>query len=162
MRGARSRRIDGHFYVRQDENFDAVLEACSGSRGDVEWLTDRLCDAYRVLYEMGFGRCVTVHDPSGEMVGGTLMVMIAGAGFAESTFHRAPDAGNAAVLSTIELFFAEGCRLIDLQYLAGDHFKRFDAIEVPRHRYLELLREALEPPEPRTVHVPRRLRDSTG
>ena len=163
---ARARRSFGAhrwtFDVRPDEDFDAVLEACAGRRSDVEWLTGRLCDAYRALNDIGIGRCVTVYDRSGEIVGGTLTVTIAGASFVESTFHRAADAGNAAMLGTIELLFAEGCRLIDLQYLSSDHFKRLGAIEIPRHRYLELLRGALEPPEPRVVHVPRRLREAAG
>ncbi len=163
---ARARRSFGAhrwtFDIRSDEDFDAVLDACAGRRGDVEWLTGRLCDAYRVLNTIGIARCVTVYDRSGALVGGTLFVTIAGAGFVESMFHRASDAGNAAMLGTIELLFSEGCRLIDLQYLASDHFKRFGAIEVPRDRYLELLRTALEPPEPRVVHVPRRSRETAG
>ncbi len=150
------------FDVRADEDFDEVLRLCALPRGNSEWLTGRLRDAYRVLRDMGFGHCFTVYDLSGRIVGGTLVVTIAGVSFAESTFHRAPDAGNAAILGLIEALFAEGCRLIDLQYLGNDHFRRFDAIEISQQRYLELLRVALEPPEPRAVHVPRRGRAATA
>jgi len=148
------------FEVRPDEDFDMVLEACAVPHGNGVWLTGRLRDAYRVLRDMGFGRCCTAYDPAGEVAGGTLVVTIARASFIETMFHWESNAGNAALLGTLEVLLAEGCRLIDLQYLGSDHNKRFGAIEIPRHRYLELLREALEPPEPRTVHVPRRLRES--
>ncbi|TCO48094.1 leucyl/phenylalanyl-tRNA--protein transferase [Actinocrispum wychmicini] len=162
---ARTRRsLKAHrwtFDVRADTDFDDVLTSCAAPRGNGQWLGPRLCDAYRALREMGFGRCFTVYDSADDVVGGTLVVTIGGAAFAESTFHRAPDAGNAAVLGMIELLYAEGCRLIDLQYLSGDHFRRFGAVEIPRGVYLDLLQLAMEPPDPRAVYIPRWLRAST-
>lgn len=146
------------YEVRPDEDFDVVLEACAAPRGNEAWLTGRLHDAYRVLRDMGFGRCCTAYDSAGQVAGGVLLVTIARVSFLETMFHWSSNAGNAALLGTLELLLAEGCHLIDLQYLASDHVRRFGAIEIPRQRYLELLREALEPPEPRAVHVPRRLR----
>jgi leucyl/phenylalanyl-tRNA--protein transferase len=147
------------YEVRLDEDFDIVLAACAAPRGNNVWLTGRLCDAYRVLRDMGFCRCCTAYDPAGKVAGGVLLVTIARVSFIETTFHWSSNAGNAALLWTLELLIAEGCLLIDLQYLASDHTRRFGAIEIPRQLYLELLREAMEPPEPRAVHVPRRLRD---
>lgn len=163
---ARTRRsLKAHrwnFDVRADTDFDKILDACAAPRGNGQWLGERLCEAYRELHDMGLGRCFTVYDAStGDVVGGTLAVTIGGAAFAESTFHRAPNAGNAAVLGMIELLYAEGCRLIDLQYLSSDHFRRFGAVEIPRGIYLDLLQQAMEPPEPRTVYIPSWLRAST-
>lgn len=146
------------YEVRADEDFDVVLEACAARRDNDVWLTGRLCDAYWVLRGMGFCRCCAAYDSAGEVAGGVLLVTIARVSFLETMFHWSSNAGNAALLGTLELLLTEGCCLVDLQYLATDHSRRFGAIEIPRQRYLELLREALEPPEPRAVHVPRRLR----
>lgn len=155
----RARKADRWEYeVRLDGDFNVVLEACAAPRGNDVWLTGRLRDAYRVLRDMGFCRCCTAYDSAGEVAGGVLLVTIARVSFLETMFHRSSNAGNAALLGTLEQLVAEGCRLVDLQYAATDHNRRFGAIEIPRERYLKLLREALEPPEPRTVHVPRRLR----
>jgi leucyl/phenylalanyl-tRNA---protein transferase len=159
----RARKADRWEYqVRLDGDFDVVLRACAVPRGNDVWLTSRLCGAYRILRDMGFCRCCTAYDPAGQVAGGVLLVTIARVSFLETMFHWSSDAGNAALLGTLELLLAEGCRLIDLQYLASDHIRRFGAIEIPRQRYLELLREALEPPEPRAVHVPRRLRNRSA
>jgi leucyl/phenylalanyl-tRNA--protein transferase len=95
------------YEVRLDEDFDIVLAACAAPRGNNVWLTGRLCDAYRVLRDMGFCRCCTAYDPAGKVAGGVLLVTIARVSFIETTFHWSSNAGNAALLWTLELVGAD-------------------------------------------------------
>lgn len=151
----RAHRLD--FDVRFDADFESVLHQCSRP-GEPSWLTNALCGGYRALRGAGVARSVAIYDPAGKLVGGALTVTVAGAAFLDSTFHRAPDAGNAATLGVLELQVREGRSLLDLGYLDSDHYRRFGAVEIEREAYLSELRDALTPPEPRVVHVPKRLR----
>jgi leucyl/phenylalanyl-tRNA--protein transferase len=60
-------------------------------------------------------------------------------------FARAPDASKIAFTACVRQLEAWGIRLIDCQ-VHTDHLERFGAYEVPRVRYLELLRIALDEP----------------
>lgn len=127
-----------------DEAFGAVLAGCAErpglERGEV-WLTPRLEEAYRALHRWGHARSFEVWDGD-ELVGGTFGVAIGRAHTLESMFHRAPDAGSAAVLSAAVRIRDAGYRLLDVQQRT-DHTARLGVVEVPEDAYRGRLATAL-------------------
>jgi len=63
-------------------------------------------------------------------------------------FHRRTDASKVALVALVDLL-RDGLsvRLLDVQWRT-DHLASLGAVEVPRSRYLELLRDAIELPLP--------------
>jgi leucyl/phenylalanyl-tRNA--protein transferase len=78
----------------------------------------------------------------GRLCGGLFGVALGGLFTSESMFHRAPDAGNAALVATAGLLAAGGFALWDIQ-MRSPHTARFGARAVPRAEYLRRLRAAL-------------------
>jgi leucyl/phenylalanyl-tRNA--protein transferase len=72
-------------------------------------------------------------------------VSLGAAFFGESMFARAPDASKVAFVACVRQLDAWGIGLIDCQ-VHTEHLERFGAYEVPRPRYLELLKIALDEP----------------
>nr|WP_282600107.1 leucyl/phenylalanyl-tRNA--protein transferase [Patulibacter sp. SYSU D01012] len=127
-----------------DEAFGAVLAGCAErpglARGEV-WLTPRLEEAYRALHRWGHARSFEVWDGD-ELVGGTFGVAIGRAHTLESMFHRAPDAGSAAVLSAAVRIRDAGYRLLDVQQRT-EHTARLGVVEIAEDAYRSGLASAL-------------------
>ena len=81
----------------------------------------------------------------GELVGGLYGVVLNGAFFGESMFHRVSNASKVALVHLVERLRAGGFTLLDIQY-STDHLAQFGVIEIPRLRYLDLLDDALDKP----------------
>lgn len=158
-RSVRANRMK--FVVRFDTDFETILHHCSRP-GRRSWLTGRLQGAYRALRAAGVARSVAVYDVAGELVGGALNVTVGGAAFSDSSYYHASGAGVAAQIGILELHVREGRSLVDLGYLDNDHLRRFGAVEIEREVYMAELHAALTPPEPRVVHVPKRLREQSA
>ena len=136
----------GGYDVRVDTAFDRVAEACAEHRDGV-WLTPRLVRAYIRLHRAGWAHSVeTWHD--GILCGGLFGVAIGGLFSSETMFHRAPDAGNAALVATAALLARSGFTLWDIQ-AASDHTVRFGALQISPAEYRRLLADAIAlPPRP--------------
>jgi leucyl/phenylalanyl-tRNA--protein transferase len=67
---------------------------------------------------------------------------LGGAFFGESMFSTVSNSSKIALVHLVSLLRARGFRLLDTQFI-NEHLKKFGAIEVPRHLYLEMLAEAL-------------------
>jgi leucyl/phenylalanyl-tRNA--protein transferase len=76
------------------------------------------------------------------LAGGLYGVSIHGAFFGESMFHKVADASKIALAALVDRLRERGFRLLDTQYVT-DHLRTFGAIEIPRTKYLSLLRQAL-------------------
>ena len=81
-------------------------------------------------------------DRQGVLAGGLYGVRINGLFAGESMFHLQRDASKVALAALVDLMRASGMTLLDVQW-QSDHLKSLGVIEVPRARYLELLRGAL-------------------
>lgn len=135
------------YELTMDTAFAGVLEGCSsvprpGQNGT--WLIPEMVDAYTRLHDLGFAHSIEAWQ-GGRLVGGLYGVSLGGAFFGESMFARAPDASKIAYAACVRQLDAWGIHLIDCQ-VHTEHLERFGAYEVPRARYLELLKAALDQP----------------
>lgn len=131
------------YAIRVDADFAGVASACAGARDGV-WLTPRLVRAYVRLHREGHAHSVEAWR-DGELCGGLFGVAIGGLYSSESMFHRAPEAGNAALVGAAEVLRRLGATLWDVQ-TASDHTRRFGAREVGAREYRRMLGAALARP----------------
>jgi leucyl/phenylalanyl-tRNA--protein transferase len=137
---ARRLRTAG-YEIRVDAAFDEVAAACSVRPGQGTWLTPRLAAAYGRLHRRGLAHSVEAWR-EGRLCGGLFGVTLGGLFSSETMFHRAPDAGNAALVAAARLLAERGFVLWDIQ-MTSAHTERFGAVEIPRSEYRRRLREAL-------------------
>lgn len=138
-----ARGLRAHPYeIRVDTAFEEVATACSGDR-DGEWLTRRLVDAYVRLHEAGWAHSVEAWG-DGRLQGGLFGVAIGTLFTSETMFHRAPDAGNAALVGTARLLRSRGFTLWDIQALSP-HTARFGAHGITPEDYRRRLAAAVAP-----------------
>jgi leucyl/phenylalanyl-tRNA--protein transferase len=131
------------FDIRVDEEFAAVVQACSDPRRPGGWITAEIQAAYGRLHELGWAHSVEAWA-SGSLVGGLYGVAIGGFFAGESMFHRANDASKVALVALVELLIERGARLLDVQWLTP-HLASLGAVEIPRSDYLDRLAEAIAP-----------------
>jgi leucyl/phenylalanyl-tRNA--protein transferase len=134
------------FRIEIDRDFEAVIRACAAvERHEDEeggtWIDDEILDSYCALHDAGLAHSVEAWRAD-RLVGGVYGVALRGAFFGESMFHYETSASKVALAALVERLRARGFTLLDVQWVTP-HLERFGAIEVPRDRYLELLRESL-------------------
>lgn len=130
------------YEIRVDADFAAVAHACSGER-DGEWLTPRLVRAYIGLHERGWAHSIEAWR-GGRLCGGLFGVALGTLFTSETMFHRAPDAGNAALVGAARLLAARGFTLWDIQALSP-HTERFGAHGISPDEYRRRLAAAVAP-----------------
>ena len=142
---ARTVRSDA-FDVRVDRDFDAVIEGCAGAAPgrNKTWINDRIRRLYGDLFDLGHCHTVEVYQ-DGRLVGALYGVRLGAAFFGESMFHVARDASKVALVHLAARLKVGGFRLLDAQFVT-EHLAQFGAIELPRHAYKRLLREAIDAP----------------
>jgi leucyl/phenylalanyl-tRNA--protein transferase len=142
--------------VRIDFAFEEVIEACADPHRPDGWITAEMRAAYVRLHELGWAHSVEAWDPAdGTLAGGLYGLAIGGLFAGESMFHRRTDASKVALMGLVELLSEGGAlgRLLDVQWVTP-HLARLGAEEVPRWRYLEMVRRAVELPLPRAFLPP--------
>jgi leucyl/phenylalanyl-tRNA--protein transferase len=137
----------GDFEVRFDTAFAQVIHACATiprptQRGT--WITADMIQAYCVLHELGFAHCVETWA-DGALVGGLYGVSLGAAFFGESMFARRTDASKVAFVRLVQHLQAWQFHFVDCQ-MHTPHLARFGAVEWPRKRFLQALRDALREP----------------
>lgn len=128
-----------------DAAFDQVIDACAtasrpGQNGT--WIFAEMKRAYSALHRAGHAHSVEIWNGD-HLIGGIYGVDCGGAFSAESMFHRETDASKRALLRLIEHLRSRGLSWIDVQTLSP-HVERLGAKEIPRTRFLHLLKETLE------------------
>jgi leucyl/phenylalanyl-tRNA--protein transferase len=153
LRVSRSlRRSARRFEIRVDEAFEQVIDACADPRRPDGWITAEMRAAYVRLHEMGWAHSVEAWDPvDGTLAGGLYGLAIGGLFAGESMFHRRTDASKVALMGLVDVLGEGGSlgRLLDVQWLTP-HLASLGAEEVPRWRYLEMVRRAVKLPLPPT------------
>ncbi len=134
----------GEFEIRVDTAFAEVIEACGEitPRRTQTWINDEIISLYRALHESGYAHSVECWR-DGALAGGLYGLALGGAFFGESMFSRESDASKVALVDLVERLRRGGFCLLDTQFITP-HLETFGAVEVPRERYHELLRAALE------------------
>lgn len=130
------------FNVTVDTAFARVIAACAADREEGTWISPEIVETYTALHARGFAHSVEVWS-GGELAGGLYGVSLRGVFFGESMFHVVTDASKVALAALVERLRTRGFTLLDVQW-ATPHLERFGAIEIPRARYLRLLKNALE------------------
>jgi leucyl/phenylalanyl-tRNA--protein transferase len=130
----------GHFEVRIDTSFEAVMRACAKRRET--WINDEIISSYLNLHHLGYAHSVeTWHE--GKLAGGLYGVALNGAFFGESMFHEVTDASKVALHALVTRMRERGLQLLDTQWTTP-HLLNFGTYEIPRAKYLKLLRAALD------------------
>ena len=133
----------GHYEVRVDSAFEAVMRGCAEPTEirPKTWINDEILRLYGALYEQGDAHSVEAWR-AGELVGGLYGVALRGVFFGESMFSRATDASKVALVHLVARLVRGGFRLLDTQFVT-DHLRRFGAVEIPRSDYHRQLERAL-------------------
>ncbi|MCZ7526391.1 MAG: leucyl/phenylalanyl-tRNA--protein transferase [Acidimicrobiia bacterium] len=141
------RRTRRRYEIRVDTAFEEVVRACADPRRPHGWIDASFVEAYTLLHRLGWAHSVEAWSASGELVGGAYGVAIGGFFAGESMFHRATDAGKAALVTLTGILREGGALLFDVQWTTP-HLASLGAVDVPRREYLAALGEAIERPLP--------------
>jgi leucyl/phenylalanyl-tRNA---protein transferase len=156
LRVSRSlRRSLRRYEIRVDTAFDQVIDHCSDPARPYGWITPEVRSAYRRLHELGWVHSVeawSVGPGAGaaHLAGGLYGMAIGGLFAGESMFHHETDASKAALVGLVNLLLDAPdpeARLLDVQWLTP-HLASLGATELPRARYLERVKLAIEVPCP--------------
>lgn len=132
----------GSFQVTFDTAFEQVIRACATTprRGQPgTWITEEMQQAYIKLHRMGYAH--SAESWSGdELVGGLYGLRLGRVFYGESMFSRRTDASKVAFVHLVRKLQEEGVMLIDCQ-VTTDHLLSLGAEEIPRRRFIELLRQ---------------------
>jgi leucyl/phenylalanyl-tRNA--protein transferase len=141
------RRSVRRFDVRVDTDFEGVIDACRTLPREGGWINRDIRDAYVQLHRLGWAHSVETWTTDGRMVGGLYGVAVGGLFAGESMFHVETDASKVALVALVDWLRDRGATLLDVQWRT-EHLARLGAIEIPRSRYLALLRDAVEEASP--------------
>ena len=135
------------FELTVDTVFDRVIRACAALRlqdGQGTWIVDEMIEAYNRLHADGYAHSVEAWQDD-QLVGGLYGVSLGHAFFGESMFSRVSNASNAALITLVSHLRSSSFSLIDCQVTTA-HLQRFGAQEIPRDRFLDELKTALQTP----------------
>ena len=132
----------GHYRIRLDNNFAAVIRACArtpraGQAGT--WITAEMQAAYGKLYELGYAHSVETWVDDA-LVGGLYGLAIGKMFYGESMFSHASDASKIALAHLARFLDAQGFGLIDCQ-MNTPHLASLGAREIPRNAFIARLHE---------------------
>lgn len=128
--------------VTRNQAFPQVIEACAdqkrkGQKGS--WITDEIMNAYIMLHENGHSHSWEVWEGD-ELVGGGYGVLFKGVFSGESLFHKKTDMSKIALINMVNDLKEQGHKWMDTQ-MVTPLLAMFGAEEVPKARYLELLKK---------------------
>lgn len=134
------------FSVTFDQDFAAVIQACSGPRAyaDGTWITRDMQAAYRTLHGLGYAHSVEVRQGS-ELVGGLYGLAIGRLFFGESMFSRADNASKVGFVTLVKQLARWGFALIDCQ-MPTEHLHSLGARAISRERFAGYLECFLDQP----------------
>jgi leucyl/phenylalanyl-tRNA--protein transferase len=130
----------GHYEVRLDSDFPAVIAACAAMPRpgqDGTWISPPMMDAYIRLHELGWAHSVEVYA-EGNLIGGLYGLAIGRMFYGESMFARRSNASKIAFAHLVRYLLAHDFGLIDCQ-MRTEHLASLGAREIPRHAFLDRL-----------------------
>jgi len=125
-----------HWRLTVDHDFEAVIRACAGPRGDGSgtWLVPAMIDAYVNLHRLGHAHSVEAWDGE-RLVGGIYGVAVGRLFCGESMFSAESGGSKLALVGLAQLLQSLGFPLLDTQ-VANPHTLGLGAVEVPRRDFL--------------------------
>jgi leucyl/phenylalanyl-tRNA--protein transferase len=132
------------YAVTLDEDFNSVIGACAGVRAGNPgtWLGPEMRAAYAKLHALGDAHSVEVWR-NGDLIGGLYGVALGRMFFGESMFSRERDASKIGLVWLARQLHAWHFPLLDGQ-VGSDHLYRMGAIDLPRSKFLKIVREAVQ------------------
>lgn len=133
------------FTLTMDTAFPSVIQACAEARGprrDGTWITREMQSAYCALHDAGYAHSVECWK-DGALAGGLYGVSLGACFFGESMFSLATNASKVAFVRLVRQVAAWDFHFVDCQ-MHTPHLARFGAKEVPRERFLILLRDGMD------------------
>ncbi len=131
------------YRVTLDTAFPKVIAACADqprSGQDGTWITREMEEAYVAVHEAGFAHSIECWDGS-RLVGGLYGISLGAAFFGESMFSIEPNTSKLAIWFLVEQVRRWDFQLIDCQ-VHTPHLARLGARDVPRKRFLKILKDA--------------------
>jgi leucyl/phenylalanyl-tRNA--protein transferase len=128
------------FTITVNVSFQEVIAACA-SRAET-WISDEIVEVYTALHRMGYAHSVESWR-DGRLSGGLYGVAIGGAFFGESMFSHEPNSSKVALAMLVDRLRDRGFILLDAQIMT-EHLRQFGTQEIPRGKYLQILRKALQ------------------
>ncbi len=135
------------FDITMDQAFRQVITECAEIRleqNEPTWIVGDMIDAYCKLHESGVAHSVEAWQ-DGALVGGLYGVSLGKIFFGESMFARVSNASKVAFAGLVDFLTYHGYRMIDCQ-VTTRHLVSLGAREIPRDRFLTLLKAALREP----------------
>ena len=133
------------FKLTKNTSFDRVIGHCAiQKRKDHEgtWITDKMQEAYKELYKKGFAKSYEVWQDN-ELVGGLYGVDLGHVFCGESMFSLVSNASKFAFIKMAQELQSKGYALIDCQ-VYNEHLKSLGAEEIPRERFIRILKKQQE------------------
>ena len=137
------RRSLRRYNVSRNEAFTEVVTNCADPRRPSGWIDRSIVEAYTTLHQLGWAHSIEVWDDD-RLVGGLYGVRIHGFFAGESMFHHATDASKVALVHLVDWFHNSHGKLLDVQWTT-DHLSSLGAVDIARHDYLQLLKDAVQP-----------------
>ena len=128
------------FRMEIDTCFEKVIDGCA--EREETWINEEIKESYLRLHELGYAHSIESFDSDG-LAGGLYGVALGSAFFGESMFNHRSGASKVALTFLVDHLNERGYTLLDTQYITP-HLQMFGAVEIPRKKYVELLRTALE------------------
>lgn len=129
------------FELRKNTCFSKVIAHCAEiERKNQEgtWITQEMQTAYERLHEQGYAQSYEVFEDN-VLVGGLYGIDLGHVFCGESMFSLRPNASKFAFISLATELAAKKYTCIDCQ-LHTEHLASLGAVEVPRQRFMELLK----------------------
>lgn len=124
-----------------DRAFADVLAACAAPRPDQHgtWITPAMRRAYQRLHQLGHAHSFEVWDGA-QLVGGLYGIAVGGVFSGESMFSVRSGGSKVALYAACHALAHWGMPLLDAQ-VANEHTLSLGAIQIPRARFVERLRQ---------------------
>lgn len=131
------------FNITFDQNFRAVITACSeariekGRQQDETWIVDEMIEAYVKLHEAGYAHSVECWQNE-TLIGGLYGVAIGKVFFGESMFSRVSNASKIAFVTLARQLEQWDFKLIDCQVYTS-HLESLGASMITRKKFMSIL-----------------------
>ena len=129
----------GHYEVRLDHDFAAVIRACAESRKSNvgTWITPAIEAAYIRMHELGYAHSVETWI-DGELAGGLYGMALGHVFYGESMFSRRTDASKIAFAHLARFLEQHDFRVLDCQ-MTTRHLASLGGTEIPREAFVKML-----------------------
>lgn len=136
------------FAITFDRAFERVIGGCAIAKrkqGNGTWIVPEMIDAYVRLHRLGYAHSIEAWC-MGKLAGGMYGVSLGGCFFGESMFTRVTNASKIVLAAVVDFLMQRQFAFLDCQ-VTTDHMLGFGAREIPRHRFIRELKEALQRPD---------------